>query len=545
VKEGHLKTPRIQEAFRAIDRADFILPESQSNAYRNYPLSIGHNQTISQPLTVALLLELLAPEPGENILDIGSGSGWTTALLAHTVGAGGRVVGIERIPDLCSFGKKNISKYFDESRARIACVDGFPGFEEGAPFNKILAGAAADADIPGAWRRQLKVGGKIVAPIGNSVWVFTKRSETTWDEKEIPGFSFVPLVHDKTIGSQNKGSTKAVVSESLKNKRAYVALVFAFLAIGFLINEIYLPFRFQEEKTIVIPSGLGSRRIGELLKNSGVIRSKWLFVTYVSLRGDASRLKPGRYTWQSTSLHSVAGDLARGGANEFTMVVPEGWRAEDIALYLDRNKIITSSDFLEYISTEHAIFKEFNFLNDKPAGVGLEGYLFPDTYRVFTHSESSDIVEKMLTNFDKKLTVDLRNEIVRQGKTIFEIITMASLIEKEVVSDDDRALVSGVLWKRLEAGIPLQVDATIVYIRGLRSSRVSLEDTLVDSPYNTYKYLGLPSGPIANPGLSAIRAALDPQKSPHLYYLSTPDGETIFSRTLEEHNIAKAKYLTP
>jgi len=150
---------------------------------------------------------------------------------------------------------------------------------------------------------------------------------------------------------------------------------------------------------------------------------------------------------------------------------------------------------------------------------------------------------KMLANFDEKITPDLRKEITKQKKTIFEIITMASLIEKEVAMDEDRAIVSGILWKRIKLGIPLQVDATITYITGKNNTKISLNDTKINSPYNTYKYRGLPPGPIANPGIAAIRAAIFPKSSPYLFYLSAPDGRTIFSKTLEEHNTAKTRYL--
>jgi UPF0755 protein len=175
--------------------------------------------------------------------------------------------------------------------------------------------------------------------------------------------------------------------------------------------------------------------------------------------------------------------------------------------------------------------------------MSLEGFLFPDTYQISYSAGEKDIIRMMLANFDKKLTKDLREEIVRQNKTIFEIVTMASLLEKEVRTAEDKKLVAGVLWKRLKNRIPLQVDAAVSYITGKKTVKITKEDTQIDSPYNTYKYLGLPLGPISNPGLESIKASIYPKESRYWYYLSTPEGQTIFSRTLEEHNIAKAKYL--
>lgn len=323
-------------------------------------------------------------------------------------------------------------------------------------------------------------------------------------------------------------------------------LFFIIIFIGLAADEIYRPRGNRETPAKVeIPQGFGSRNIAELLKNKGIVRSQWIFVAYASLKGDASRLKPGFYEFDRMSIAQIVEQLTAGGQNEIIITIPEGWTGQAIAAFFEKNRIIEYENFMAFITEDaHPVLEEhFTFLADRPSRTGLEGYLFPDTYRIIRGSLPEHVVIKMLENFNKKISSELRDEIVRQKKSLFEIITMASLIEKEVRSDEDRALVSGILWKRIDKGIPLQVDATITYITGKKTIKVSSKETQIDSPYNTYIHKGLPTGPIANPGLSAIQAALYPKSSPHFYYLSAPDGTTIYSRTLEEHNSAKARYL--
>jgi protein-L-isoaspartate(D-aspartate) O-methyltransferase len=196
IVKGWLKTPRLIEAFRKIKRVDFLPDEFRDLADLDEALPIGFNQTISQPLTVAFMLELLQPQPDEKILDIGSGSGWTTALLAEIVGPKGKVIALELIPELMEWGRQNVAKYgFIEKRiAQFICADGSRGYGKEAPYNKILASASIQGKLPQAWKEQLRVGGRIVSPIGNSIWLFIKKSQTEFEEKEFPGFVFVPLI---------------------------------------------------------------------------------------------------------------------------------------------------------------------------------------------------------------------------------------------------------------------------------------------------------------------------------------------------------------
>jgi len=195
VKEGYLKTPRIIEAFKKIDRFDFVIDYLKSEAYLNAPLGIGFGQTISQPLTVAFMLELLQPEEGNKILDIGSGSGWSTALLSYIVGEKGKVYAVEIVPELCEFGKKNTSHYNFVSKGIVefTLADGSKGLKDKAPFDRIIS-AAASNDIPAAWKEQLKVGGRMVLPMHQSLWLVVKKSEKDFKITEYPGFIFVPLI---------------------------------------------------------------------------------------------------------------------------------------------------------------------------------------------------------------------------------------------------------------------------------------------------------------------------------------------------------------
>ncbi len=192
IEKGWLKTPRIIEAFQKIKRDDFLPDGMKHFAEFDEPMPIGWDQTISQPLVVAFMLEQLEPLPGDKILDIGSGSGWTTALLAEIVGNKGKVIALEVIPELKEFGKKNAAKY--NGITEFICADGSKGHIKGAPFDKILVSAAVQSkQIPPAWQEQLKIGGKIVAPIGSSIWVFNK-TKTELKKTEHTGFMFVPLV---------------------------------------------------------------------------------------------------------------------------------------------------------------------------------------------------------------------------------------------------------------------------------------------------------------------------------------------------------------
>ena len=248
---------------------------------------------------------------------------------------------------------------------------------------------------------------------------------------------------------------------------------------------------------------------------------------------------------------------------EETIRILEGWTISDIGEYLETKGLYKNEDFFNITGFPKIDYRnnltkpalndfstQFSFLTDKPIYYGLEGYLFPDTYRIYASSTITEVIEKMLTNFDKKLTAQMRTDIKEQGKTIYEIITLASIIEKEApidyqTSDDrDARIISGIFLNRLRIGQGLQSDATLSYIYGDNKPAHSGEELEINSPYNTYKYRGLPPGPICNPGILAIKAAIYPIETEYNYFL-TPKGKdtVVYARTYEEHLQNKYKYL--
>ncbi|MEI6596797.1 MAG: endolytic transglycosylase MltG [bacterium] len=302
-----------------------------------------------------------------------------------------------------------------------------------------------------------------------------------------------------------------------------------------------------EEQIFIVNKGEAIKQVAKNLRINNLIRSEFYFKYEI---GSGNNIKAGEYlispklsTREIIKILTVGGSISR----EKSIKITEGWSNKDIAAYLEKNNIIPAKDFLALAKAPLSQWK-FNFvkpdfLNDAPKEATLEGYLFPDTYRIFNDATVEGIIYKMLDNFDNKLTPEMRAEIKRQKNTIYEIIIMASIIEKEVKTDDMK-IVSGIFWNRIKNGQALQSCATLAYILGVNKAQYSLEDTKIDSLYNTYKYPGLPAGPIANPGLNAISAAIYPKNTNYNYFLSDPaTGKTIYSKTLDEHNANKYKYL--
>lgn len=307
----------------------------------------------------------------------------------------------------------------------------------------------------------------------------------------------------------------------------------------------------EEEIDFVIEKGQNVETISDNLFKADLIDSTLFFETYIWETGNGIKLQAGKYILdKKMSIKEIvdkliSGDVAR---DEKTIKILEGWTIDDIENYLVENEITKPGEFSGlakvYIGDWSMSFAKPDILDDAPSRVDLEGYLFPDTYRIFSSATAEDIVEKLLGHMELKLDDELRVEIKKQGRSIHEVLTLASIIEKEVVSEEDMAIVSGLLQKRMEIGMKLEVDSSVNYATGKSDPSASYVDLQIDSPYNTYKYFGLPPGPISNPGFRAIKAAVYPEESPYLFYLNRQDtGETIFSQDYNEHIRNKNKYL--
>jgi UPF0755 protein len=317
------------------------------------------------------------------------------------------------------------------------------------------------------------------------------------------------------------------IKKIIQNKKILLILgaILIVLVIFLIFLELVEPVSKGSEKLIVIEKGWGSGDIAQRLKDEDLIKSKWLFVFYAWVRGFNKHLQAGDYLLNpEMTLFKIAKIIARGEINPnwVKITIPEGWTNKQIEERLIEYGIIKSGDKLS---------------KDQ------EGFLFPDTYYFYEDSSAEEIVRKMESNFNRKVTEDLRRDIERQKKTLYDVLIMASLLEKEVKSDEDKTIVSGIFWNRLKNKYPLESCATTAYILGVDKWRYSYEDTRIKSPYNTYLNIGLPPTPINNPGLSTIKAAIYPKETDYNFFLTDPEtGKTIFSKTFEEHNANKRKY---
>lgn len=293
----------------------------------------------------------------------------------------------------------------------------------------------------------------------------------------------------------------------------------------------------------VIPKGRSAVQVADKLYEQELIKSPLAFKFYVQLTGNAEKIQAGEFLLSpNLSLFGIVDQLLKGPV-ELWVTIPEGLRREEVV-----ERFI---EVLEMNSAQAVNFrKEFSDESE-----GLEGYLFPDTYLFPRDATASVVVAKMKSVFEERVDVKMKEEIIGRGFTLNQIITLASIIERETITEEERPVVSGILLKRFEAGWSLQVDATVQYAVGSEKCRVgsekcedwwpilTKEDLEIDSPYNSYKFTGLPPAPIANPGISSIKAAVYPEESPYWFYIHDPEGNIHFAKTLEEHNRNIRKYL--
>lgn len=282
----------------------------------------------------------------------------------------------------------------------------------------------------------------------------------------------------------------------------------------------------EQTVLVTIQKGDGMRVIASKLYEKELINSRSLFVLYALITGRAHLFKPGVYSISPPqSFSKLIKILISGDHQEVAVVIPDGLTIREIDKLLSDKGIINPQALIAF---------------GKQSRQKLEGFLFPDTYRFFIGSSVGDVVKKFSDNFNQKAQPLLSS----YGPNFYERLILASLLEKEIPDIEERKIAAGIILKRLVAKWPLQIDAAICYIKAGECHPLTLLDLKIDSPYNTYVYKGLPPTPIANPGLSAIEAALNPKQSSFWFYLSDPKtGKTIFSRTLDEHNQNKARYL--
>lgn len=288
------------------------------------------------------------------------------------------------------------------------------------------------------------------------------------------------------------------------------------------------PSTFPVDDVIEIEEGQSLTTIAERLKERGVITSPFTFRALVIVRNQERGVQAGLYSFdEPLNVYNVAWRLTAGVHNmdSYRVTVREGLSVFEIAAVIeDKIENFDPAVFLAEAREE-------------------EGYLFPDTYFFVPGTDEDDMIKTMRDTFDEKIA-PFEEQVADSGNTLHEIITMASIIEKEAYNSDERRMISGILWKRIDEGMRLQVDATFNYVNGKNTFELTTADLVsTSSPYNTYAFDGLPPGPIANPGLDSIEAALEPEESPYYYYLHGLDGEIRYAETLEGHRQNRRLYL--
>ncbi|HZK24680.1 MAG TPA: endolytic transglycosylase MltG [Oscillospiraceae bacterium] len=305
-----------------------------------------------------------------------------------------------------------------------------------------------------------------------------------------------------------------------------------------------VPAMAQEAVMVAIPSGSSSMRVANILAENKLIRNAAVFRYYAKFRGMDQGLQAGNYifsfgmTMDEILRHLLEGNVYRPTV---TVTIPEGYTVEQIAQRLEATGLVDAEVFLTLVaSTEPELGKVVTGQR-----YAMEGYLFPDTYEFDINATPQQILQRLQARLGEVLTPARRERAAALDLDIHEVLTLASLVEREVQAAAERDMVAGVMFNRLQKKMPLQLCASVIYALGVHKTEISTKDTQVESPYNTYKYSGLPPGPIASPGESAIDAVLNPADVDYLYYVVKGDGsgEHYFGLTFAEHqaNIAKSQ----
>lgn len=359
--------------------------------------------------------------------------------------------------------------------------------------------------------------------------------------------------NDEHISDMDKPASESFFSKLLKEDKFLRRLhlftrprIFFNILLVFIVLYIIFapPSKFPVDEAFNVNNGDTLQAVSESLKDNNFIKFSSLLNVWARITAGGDSIKAGEYIFERPlSIFGLSSRLTKGihGINPIKITIIEGWTLEETANFLEKKGIIKKDEFIK--ETRKDFSDTLVFSSERPDDATLEGYLFPDTYFFLQNATSKNIIKLMLENLDNKITDKMRLDISARELNIFQILIMASIIEKEAFDFDDRRLISGVLWNRIEIGMPLQVDAALTYFTDKVSLELTSDDLKIDSPYNTYKYYGLPIGPITNPGLDAIMAAIYPTKTKYLYYLSDSEFNTYFTETFEDHKKNKFKYL--
>ena len=322
----------------------------------------------------------------------------------------------------------------------------------------------------------------------------------------------------------------------------FIILILLIISFSVYYNKSILPVNSEspEEVSVEIPQGSSSSQIASILKDNNLIRSELVFRLVLKKNNSENLLKAGYYNLNTgMDVNEIIAELIKGGKNKNVVrfTIPEGYELKMIAEKLSEEGLVNKDRFLELTSDKKYFEDKFPFLAELKDGQSLEGYLFPSTYEVYVGASEEEIIEKMLSQFQKVYEEKVKEQINNVDLSFNEIVTLASIIEREAKLDEERGLISAVFYNRLKIGMPLQSCATVQYILGERKEVLTEADTRIESEYNTYLHKGLPPGPIASPGEKSLIAAVKPENVDYLYFRTKEDGTGghTSSRTYEEH----------